>query len=89
MTVRKFYSFEQEANGQIITGHDWRFQVMFARNPYGGHNLVLIEDGKAFRHGDLACLVYLFEYFPRMYRRARRFLARKNRHLGLALSFIE
>ena len=55
-TNLNFWSFDKLCNGKVIT-HFGRFIVVQARNPYGTHNLVMVEecDGHyvAFRHGSL------------------------------------
>lgn len=73
----RFYSFNDSAYGRIVTkDNDWT--VVFSRNPYGKHNLVLVEDGRAIRHGNVAVLAALLRWADRRaYRRARKFLARR------------
>lgn len=71
----KFYSFGDPAYGRIVTeNNEW--VVAYSRNPFGRHNLVLIEDGVAVRHGNMAVLATLLRWADRRtYRRARKFLA--------------
>ncbi len=58
----KFQSFDGLATGRVIT-HDDKSGTMIvqSRNPYGGHNLIVVEDGGfyqyvAVRHGNNAVL---------------------------------
>lgn len=55
--VLKFESFNRFCNGRVIT-HFNKYIIVQARNPYGTHNLIAVEecDGYyvAFRHGNLA-----------------------------------
>ena len=53
-----FESFEEIQNGRLVTQYlvkyPWliyQYQVVYCRNPYGTHNLILICDGQAIAYG--------------------------------------
>jgi hypothetical protein len=81
MQTIDFESFGRVQHGRLVTTG-----VAFARNPYGSHNLVLLdEQGRAFRHGNIAVLCWLRAWCPRYYRKARRFLAERGALRDLVL----
>ena len=53
----KFTSFGQRESGRLVT-HCNGLEVVQSRNPYGTHNLVLVnaDTGEAIRHGTVAVL---------------------------------
>jgi len=55
MQTIKFQSFGREATGRILTGNH-SVLIVSARNPYGGHNLCVVdaESYRAIRHGNQA-----------------------------------
>ena len=72
-----FINFGNAATGRVVTG-DKEVQVVYSRNPYGSHNVVLVEveSMEAIRHGTEGVLVYAFLNMSRKaYRRVRAFLA--------------
>lgn len=83
VTTVKFENFGTTCSGRVVTG--WgEYAVAYSRNPYGGHNLILlVEDEansmegfrafKAFRHGTPAVLAFLFQWAPQ--KRAMRVLS--------------
>lgn len=78
-----FRSFDRYEHGRVVTA-DGGYVLLFARNPYGRHNLVLADDrplGDAFQHGTLQCLARLdampFDAGAKLRRRALRFLAKR------------
>lgn len=81
MVTLSYRSFGRTESGRVITAAAG-LAVVQARNPYGGHNLVLVlvdEDegrGEAIRHGTLATLAAVAGWMPRrQYRRVRKHLA--------------
>lgn len=81
MTVQtvKFTSFGVQKNGRLIT-HCNGLEVVQSRNPYGTHNLVLVnaDTGEAIRHGSVAVLEAVVNWLPtKTYRRVRKYLAEK------------
>lgn len=89
MQTLKFENFRQSATGRLVS-HTAMISIVFSRNPYGSHNLVLVDDcGEAFRHGNEAVLEYLQSY-PALWRKAKRFLAlRVSREVLVAKTFTE
>ena len=81
MTVQtvKFTSFGAQKSGRLIT-HCNGLEVVQSRNPYGTHNLVLVnaDTGEAIRHGSVAVLEAVVNWLPtKTYRRVRKYLAKK------------
>lgn len=76
-TTTKFVSFGRTESGRVITAAaGW--VVVQSRNPYGTHNLVLVNEGsgEAIRHGSLAVVEAVANWLPRrQYRRVRKHLA--------------
>ena len=73
----KFLSFGRIECGRVIT-HVTGLAVVQSRNPYGTHNLVLVDEerGEAIRHGSLAVVEAVANRMPkRAYRRVRKHLA--------------
>ena len=73
----KFTSFGRTESGRVIT-HAAGLAVVQSRNPYGTHNLVLVDEerGEAIRHGSLAVVEAVANWLPRrQYRRVRKHLA--------------
>lgn len=70
ITTAKIYSFGQLQNGRLVAKFrdknasydefgdsvDDLYEVVFCRNPYGSHNLVVAINGEAFCHGNAASL---------------------------------
>lgn len=71
-----FSSFGRVQTGRLVT-QTRDCLVIYARNPYGKHNLVLVdkERGEAFAHGNIAVLQSIG--LQRAYRKARAFLGSK------------
>lgn len=72
-----FSSFGRTETGRLITAAAG-LAVVQSRNPYGSHNLVLVdkETGEAIRHGSLATLECVANWMGmRAYRRVRKHLA--------------
>lgn len=68
MRTIDFLNFGAPAHGRIVTGWDVpgsQFTVVKSRNPYGSHNLILVQDGEAIRHGTIAVLAFCAAYAPR------------------------
>jgi transketolase len=81
--VATFISFGRRESGRVITAAAG-LAVVQARNPYGSHNLVLVdeESNEAIRHGSLATLECVANWMSRRaYRRVRKHLA--SRGIGL------
>lgn len=59
MRTIKFYSFDRYTSGRVVT-HDARDGLRFvlARNPYGSHNLVVVQGHEAIAHGNIASLSF-------------------------------
>lgn len=73
----KFMSFGHIASGRIVTSAVG-LAVVQARNPYGSHNLVLVDEerGEAIRHGSLAVAEAAANWLPqKQYRKVRAHLA--------------
>lgn len=73
----KFVSFGRIASGRIVT-HAAGLVVVQSRNPYGSHNLVLVdeESGEAIRHGNFAVAECVVNWLgTRAYRKVRKYLA--------------
>ena len=71
-----FYSFGRLCSGRLVTSAAG-MAVVNSRNPYGSHNLVLVdqETGEAIRHGTDAVVAAAYGWMPRKaYRKVRRFL---------------
>ena len=63
----KFYSFGNECSGNLVHSFELAGETYFiirARNPYGSHNLVMVNDPDhvAFLHGNGAVLAFLAKY---------------------------
>ena len=72
-----FFSFGRTESGRVITAAAG-LAVVQSRNPYGSHNLVLVDEerGEAIRHGSLAVVEAVANWLPRrQYRRVRKHLA--------------
>lgn len=72
--VIRFLSFGRPMNGRIVTQTSGGDFIVFARNPYGTHNLCLVggDSETAYAHGNMASLLSIDK---RAYRKARAFLA--------------
>ena len=81
-----FSSFGRYHTGRVIT-HTSTSIVIWARNPYGSHNLVLVDNitDEAWRHGNEACLFELMLLERRAYRRTRKFLAQRGQCLDITI----
>ena len=82
----KFVSFGRTESGRVIT-HAAGLAVVQSRNPYGSHNLVLVdeESGEAIRHGTMATVATVASWLPRrQYRRVRKHLAAR----GIGLNWV-
>ena len=66
METIRFKSFEKWCNGRIVTGNG-NDALVYSRNPYGSHNLVVVdlEKREAFRHGNNASLDYAWAWISR------------------------
>ena len=76
-TSTTFTSFGRRTSGRVIT-HAAGLTVVQARNPYGGHNLVLVDEemGEAIRHGNLAVTEAVANWLPlKTYRKVLKHLA--------------
>jgi hypothetical protein len=87
MTRISFWSFGRRATGKVIT-HVGNYCVVQSRNPYGTHNLVVVESdhngcgAEAIRHGSAPSLLFVQQWLGRRaYRRVRKHLA--SRGVGL------
>lgn len=72
-----YSSFGRTESGRVITAAAGMVVVQ-SRNPYGGHNLVLVDEGRgeAIRHGNIAVVEAVANWLPRrQYRRVRKHLA--------------
>lgn len=77
--IVKFTSFGRRESGRLIT-HFNGLEVVQSRNPYGSHNLVLVnsDSGEAIRHGSVAVLEAVANWLPtKTYRRVRKYLAQR------------
>jgi hypothetical protein len=75
MKTVAFESFGQMCSGRIVTHHG-DLAVVQSRNPFGGHNFVLVntEEMAALRHGTRATLEAAEAWLPqKQFRRALRF----------------
>jgi hypothetical protein len=74
MNTVRFESFGRETTGRIITG-DRSVLIVAARNPYGGHNLCVVDANtyRAIRHGNQAAT----NWSPSLkaYRKVRAYIA--------------
>ena len=61
-----FTSFGRINTGRIVTGNG-NDVLVYSRNPYGSHNLVVVNrnTGEAFRHGNNASLTYAWNWISR------------------------
>jgi hypothetical protein len=76
----KFQNFGKRAHGTVVTSSatmTGESVIVYARNPYGLHNLVLIDNGVAVRHGNDAVIAWAraFGIREKQIRRAISFLA--------------
>ena len=90
MAVRTalFENFGANTSAREV-GRDQKSSLLLAyhRNPYGGHNLtlVLMDEGgwRAIRHGDLGVCLFLLQGGRKaLYRKARKFLAKRGKGLN-------
>ena len=63
----KFYNFGNECCGNLVHSFNLYSETYFivrARNPYGSHNLIMVNDPDhvAFLHGNAAVLSFLAKY---------------------------
>ena len=80
MVMIKCLSFGKLACGRVITS-DAVNSVVQTRNPYGGHNLVVVdnESGEAIRHGNNAALNAAYAWMPeRAFRKVCKYLAKQH-----------
>lgn len=96
ITTAKIYSFGQLQNGRLVAkfrrknasydefGYavDDLYEVVFCRNPYGSHNLVVACNGEAFCHGNGASLAMAERLSDaveakKLLRKVRRFLGKR------------
>jgi hypothetical protein len=88
VTTVEYNNFGSYTSGRVVTARGnkkdgWTLFIVYARNPYGTHNLILVyhdeNDGTltAYRHGNHAVLEELVNGDRKIYRRARNFLLRK------------
>lgn len=76
-TTTKFFSFGRNESGRVVTAANG-LAVVQCRNPYGKHNLVLVDEelGEAVRHGTLAVVEAVANWLPqKQYRKVRKYLA--------------
>ena len=74
-----FESFGKTQSGTIVT-HWGDDTIIYGRNPYGSHNLVIVdwETGEATVHGNIAVAEAAANWMPeKTYRKVRKFLAAK------------
>lgn len=83
----QFWSFGRRCCGRVITSVG-DYAVVQARNPFGSHNLVVVErdangcGAEAIRHGSQSALLFTRQWLgDRAYRRVRKHLAA--RQVGL------
>lgn len=96
ITTAKIYSFGQLQNGRLVAKFrrknasydefgdavDDLYEVVFCRNPYGSHNLVVASNGEAFCHGNTASLAMAERLSDavgakKLLRKVRRFLGKR------------
>lgn len=85
MRKTSFEIFGRTQTGRIVTSSG-NHEVVFSRNPYGSHNLLLIDrdNDEPFCFGNKGVLYCLLSMgMDKAYRRARRFLANRGRCLDL------
>ena len=60
MKIANFTNFGSKNSGRLVTAGNG-YQIVQARNPYGSHNLVVVdsESGEAIRHGSSASLDFV------------------------------
>lgn len=78
-----FESFGRTCSGRVVTHHGDTV-VIYKANPYGSHNLVVVDwkTGEAYRHGTPASVMEAkFSMPEKQYRKVRAFLA--SRGIGL------
>lgn len=73
-----FLSFGKRESGRFVTENKY-WAVINARNPYGTHNLVLVdkETDEAFRHGLGPVLIMLKNWDEKTYRKTVRALYKR------------
>lgn len=74
-----FKNFDEEQIGQVIT-HVGAYVIVFAKNPYGTHNMLLVDDerGEAIRHGNIAVLYFAYNWLDKHAYRKAAFIARSS-----------
>ena len=80
----RFFSFGRPCSGRLVTSAAG-LAVVNARNPYGTHNLVLVdeESRESIRPGNAAVVGAAAAWMPRRaYRRVRRFLAERGEYVS-------
>ena len=85
----KFQSFGKTCSGRVITSGNG-YAVVNSRNPYGSHNLILVDEatGEAQCHGTLAVITAAFEWMPiKAYRKVRGFLVNRGLMLDLVITW--
>jgi hypothetical protein len=78
VTTISFTSFGRSSVGRVVT-EDSGFAIVNSRNPYGSHNLVVVDldNEVAVAHGIDAALREAFYSSRKTYRKVRRFLSEK------------
>jgi phage baseplate assembly protein W len=77
MVTLRFENFGRTESGRVVTDAGG-MAVVQARNPYGSHNLVLVDEftSEAIRHGTMAVVEAVASWLPqKQYRRVRKYLA--------------
>lgn len=84
VSIAEFENFGNLVTGRIIT-HEGDVMVVYSRNPYGSHNLVLVKEDQesnnnwenlSFRHGNAQCLEFIGIWMSeRVWRKTVKFLA--------------
>ena len=77
ISSHNFTSFGRPCSGRLVTSGAG-FLVVNGRNPYGSHNLVIVnkETNTAIRHGAESVVAASYLWLPiKSYRKVRRFLA--------------
>ena len=76
MNTMYFESFGETQSGRVVT-HWGDDIIVFTRNPYGSHNLVIVDwrTGEATVHGNIAVAEAAVNWLPKKtYRKVRKFL---------------
>lgn len=73
-----FKNFGEEQIGRVIT-HIGTYVIVFAKNPYGTHNMLLVDEerGEAIRHGNIAVLDFAYNWLGKHAYRKAAFVAAK------------